>query len=227
MVLMPNYKTINPKTLKHRVIALLERKELEFLDKLGKDSLFSTGHKLSYNKIIEALIGFAMEMKINAENVSSAEALKQKLLALTHKKITEEVGNKENYCQNPTVPVERRKFIRIASKVKLGYRKLESLEPLKAVKTENISEQGIMVVLPEFFAPQTRLELSINTKDNEDPILAFGRVIWARQDEAKKGYVTGIQLHYINNKEKFYCHLNELKEDFNCMDNKEVKKGGA
>lgn len=216
----------NPKTLKHRVIALLDRRELEFLDKLGKDSLFSTGHKLCYNKIIKALIAFAMEMKINGENISSIDALKHKLLALTHKKITEERNHKEDYSQNPAGSVERRKFIRIPSELKMGYRKLESLEPLTAVKTENISEQGIMVILPEFFAPQTRLELSITTKDNEPAILAFGRVIWSRPDEAKKGYVTGIQLHYINNKEKFYCHLNELKEDFNYVD-KKIKEGGA
>lgn len=215
----------NPKTLKHRVIALLDRKELEFLDKLGKDSLFSTGHKLCYNKIIRALIGFAMEMKINTENISSAEELKHKLLALTHKKITEQLNHEENHSQNQAGPVERRKFIRIPSKLKLGYRKLESLEQLTIVKTENISEQGIMVVLPEFFAPQTRLELSINIKDDEPAILAFGRVIWSRADEAKKGYVTGIQLHYINNKEKFYCHLDELKEDFNYVDKKMKERG--
>lgn len=204
---MPEQNKTDSKALKHRVIAVLDRKELEFLDKLGKDSLFSTGHKLPYTKIIEALIDFAMEMKVNGENVSSAQDLKQKLLAL-----------------KPTASVERRKFIRIPTKLKLGYRKLESLEPLRAVKTENISEQGIMVVLPEFFAPQTRLELSINTKDNEAPILAFGRVIWSRPDEAKKGYITGIQLHYMNNKEKFYCYLNELKDDFYYIDNKEFKK---
>jgi len=214
---MKKFHESSLKSLKHRVIALLDRKELEFLDKLGKDSLFSTGHKLSYTKIIEALIGFAMEMKINGENISSVDALKQKLLELIHK-------NKAHLNQNSIEPVERRKFLRIPSKLKLGYRKLESLEPLKAVKTENISEQGIMVILPEFFAPQTRLELSINTKDDELPILAFGRVIWARPNETKTGYVTGIQLHYINNKERFYRHLNELKDDLNYADNKEIKR---
>jgi hypothetical protein len=36
--------------IKHRVITMLDRDELEFLDKLGKDALFSTGHKLPITK---------------------------------------------------------------------------------------------------------------------------------------------------------------------------------
>ncbi len=65
--------------IKHRVITMLDRDELEFLDKLGKDALFSTGHKLSYNEILRALIDFSKEVGLNAENVDSDETLKRKL----------------------------------------------------------------------------------------------------------------------------------------------------
>lgn len=65
--------------IKHRVITMLDRDELEFLDKLGKDALFSTGHKLSYNEILRALIDFSKEIGLSAQNVDSDEALKKKL----------------------------------------------------------------------------------------------------------------------------------------------------
>ena len=49
----------------HRVITMLGRQEMDYLDKLGKDALFTTGHKLSYNDILRGLIDFAMEAGIS------------------------------------------------------------------------------------------------------------------------------------------------------------------
>lgn len=66
--------------MRHRVITMLDRKELEFLDKLGKDSMFSTGHKLSYSEILKWLIDFAIEMGVTGENVNSKDKLKEKIL---------------------------------------------------------------------------------------------------------------------------------------------------
>ena len=68
------------KDMRHRVITLLDRNEIDFLDKLGKDALFSTGHKLSYNEILRGLIDFAMDMGISGEKVGSADELKDRLL---------------------------------------------------------------------------------------------------------------------------------------------------
>ena len=67
--------------LKHKVITMLNRNEMEFLDKLGKDALFSTGHKLSYNEILKTLVDFAMELRISGDNIGSASAFKEKLKA--------------------------------------------------------------------------------------------------------------------------------------------------
>lgn len=66
--------------IKHRVITLLDREELDFLDKLGKDALFSTGHKLSYNEILKGLIDFSREIGLSGEKVDSRGALKEKIL---------------------------------------------------------------------------------------------------------------------------------------------------
>ncbi|MDD5501300.1 MAG: hypothetical protein PHH57_06430, partial [Candidatus Omnitrophica bacterium] len=66
--------------LTHRVITMLGRREVDFLDKVGKDALFTTGHKLSYNDILRALIGFAMDTGISGEGVNSWESFKKSLL---------------------------------------------------------------------------------------------------------------------------------------------------
>jgi len=63
----------------HRVITMLGRQEIDFLDKMGKDALFSTGHKLSYNEILRGLIDFAMEAGISGDDIDSPGALKSKL----------------------------------------------------------------------------------------------------------------------------------------------------
>ncbi|MDI6605992.1 MAG: hypothetical protein QME65_02470 [Candidatus Omnitrophota bacterium] len=66
--------------IKHRVIAMLNRDELDFLDKMGKDALFSTGHKLSYNDIIRSLIDFGKEIGLSGNKIDSQKALKEKIL---------------------------------------------------------------------------------------------------------------------------------------------------
>jgi hypothetical protein len=78
--------------LKHRVITMLDRRELEFLDKLGKDALFSTGHKLSYNEILKWLLDFAIEIGLTGENVNS----KDKLIEKIAQKIREKQGGTQN-----------------------------------------------------------------------------------------------------------------------------------
>ena len=66
--------------LTHRVITMLGRKEIDFLDKLGKDALFSTGHKLSYNDILQGLSDFAMETGLSGDNINSSSSWKERLL---------------------------------------------------------------------------------------------------------------------------------------------------
>lgn len=66
--------------VKHRVITLLDREELDFLDKLGKDAMFSTGHKLSYNEILRGLIDFSISIGLSGNNIDSKDTLKEEIL---------------------------------------------------------------------------------------------------------------------------------------------------
>ena len=54
-----------------RVVTFLNRAEVDFLDKLGKDALFSTGLKLSRTKLIAWLVDFMKELNINGEGIKS------------------------------------------------------------------------------------------------------------------------------------------------------------
>ena len=64
----------------HRVIALLNREQVDFLDKLGKDALFSTGAKLSRTKIIYAMVNALRTLGVTGSGVRSKEELEQKIL---------------------------------------------------------------------------------------------------------------------------------------------------
>ena len=71
----------------HRVITMLNREELEFLDKLGKDSLFSTGHKLTYTEILEGLVALAMEMGLSGDKIDSKKTLEEKMYELIRRQV--------------------------------------------------------------------------------------------------------------------------------------------
>lgn len=65
-----------------RIVAFLTREEIDFIDKLAKDALFSTGHKLSRTDIVRALIDATKVKDINAEDIHSKSELEHRLLAI-------------------------------------------------------------------------------------------------------------------------------------------------
>ena len=73
-------KQERPRT--HRVIALLNREQVDFLDEIGKDALFSTGAKLSRTKIIYAMVNALRTLGMTGQGVRSKEELEQKIAKL-------------------------------------------------------------------------------------------------------------------------------------------------
>jgi hypothetical protein len=68
------------KLMKERVVTFLNREEVDYLDKLGKDALFSSGIKLSRAKIIEWLVDFVKELNIEGTNIKTEDDLKKRML---------------------------------------------------------------------------------------------------------------------------------------------------
>ncbi|MCX7661941.1 MAG: hypothetical protein N2Z79_04580 [Candidatus Omnitrophica bacterium] len=65
-----------------RVVTFLNREELDFLDKLGKDALFSTGLKISRAKLISWIIEFLIKLNLDGKNLKNLEDLEEKIREL-------------------------------------------------------------------------------------------------------------------------------------------------
>jgi hypothetical protein len=72
-------------TRNSRVVTFLNRAEIDFLDKLGKDALFSTGLKVSRTKLISWLIDFIKNLNINGENILSEKDLENRIKEIVQK----------------------------------------------------------------------------------------------------------------------------------------------
>ena len=111
---------INPE-LFQRVITFLTRGQVDLLDKIGKDALFSKGTKLSRTKIISCMIDLLSELETNGEGVSSLAGLKERIkekISLTWpttreiivsgdgeaKQLTKDVRNSSAHGSVPTRP---------------------------------------------------------------------------------------------------------------------------
>ena len=73
-----------------RVVTFLNRDEVDFLDKLGKDALFSTGLKLSRARLIAWFIDFAEKLKINGEGIKSERDLERRIIDILSSYRTEQ-----------------------------------------------------------------------------------------------------------------------------------------
>ena len=64
----------------HRVIAALNREQVDYLDKLGKDAQFSSGIKLSRTQILAAMVNALKRLNLTGEGVITAEQFEQRIV---------------------------------------------------------------------------------------------------------------------------------------------------
>ena len=85
-------ENILKKEKNQRVVTFLNRGGVDFLDKIGKDALFSCGMKLSRAKLIEWLVDFMKRLNINGEDIKSGDDLKNEIMThLPRKALKKEV----------------------------------------------------------------------------------------------------------------------------------------
>lgn len=82
-------KNLNSAEKNQRVVTFLNREEVDFLDKLGKDALFSAGFKVSRAKLIAWLINILKGLNINGENIKSEEDLEYRVMEVLKQNIQE------------------------------------------------------------------------------------------------------------------------------------------
>ena len=64
----------------HRVVTFLDRNQIDYLDKLGKDALFSTGVKFPRTRIISSLIDLLRKVNVSGEGLRSDQDLEERLV---------------------------------------------------------------------------------------------------------------------------------------------------
>jgi hypothetical protein len=64
----------------HRVIASLNREQVDFLDKIGKDAQFSSGMKLSRTQILAAMVNALKRLNLTGEGVQTAGQFEQRIV---------------------------------------------------------------------------------------------------------------------------------------------------
>ncbi len=71
---------------RERVVTFLDRNEVDFLDKLGKDALFSTGVKISRAKLIAWLVDFIKKPNLNGEGIKSEKDFENRIMKILGQK---------------------------------------------------------------------------------------------------------------------------------------------
>lgn len=69
-----------------RVVAALNRDQIDYLDKIGKDAQFSSGSKLSRTQILAAMVNALRRLNLTGEGVSNADQFEQRIVdAMMHR----------------------------------------------------------------------------------------------------------------------------------------------
>ena len=77
---------------KERVITFLNRDEVDFLDKIGKDALFSSGAKVSRAKLIAWVVDMLKGLGVDGQNLRSEDDLEARIVELLKDKEASERG---------------------------------------------------------------------------------------------------------------------------------------
>lgn len=187
--------------MKRRVIALLNREEIEYIHQLSMDSLFTTGHKLTKVDIIAALIDAAIKLEVSAKAIKNKQQLTERMLSVAH------------------TMIERRKYPRIKKDLIVNFRPVESLKECATSRTEDLSTDGLRIDITTLEHPpqlNQLLEITIKDPQEEEAVKAIGKIVWIRQKEKEKGFNAGVKLTYIRKEDKLkfikYLHK-ELTEE--------------
>jgi len=73
----------------HRVIASLNREQVDFLDRIGKDAQFSSGLKLSRTQILAAMVNALKRLNLTGEGIESSAQFELRIIEAIKKSRTE------------------------------------------------------------------------------------------------------------------------------------------
>ena len=193
---MQELKKVDPITgpIARRIVALLNKEEIEYVNRLSVDSYFSTGKRLTKVDIIAALVDAAMQMEVTGIDVKDRQDLTKKIL------------------QAVTNTIERRTYPRIKKCFDVNFRVLDSMQEYNAAKTVDLNLGGISIEINPDLIPEINRVLEIViTDENGKGVKAMGKLCWIRRGENSEKMKAGIKLTYINKDdwETFKRYLDE------------------
>jgi len=176
-----------PKTKKQvtgRVIALLTREEMEFLEKLSIDSLYSTGMRLTKVDIISALVRAAIKLGVKGKGIAGKGELIRHIMQLS--------GD----------VAERRAYPRIKTNLDVQFKKVEALDEYAVCQASDIGLGGLKLEFgPHQQVPVVHQVIELKLQDPKDPkseaVRAIGRVVWIRENANGISFSAGLKLTYI------------------------------
>lgn len=65
----------------HRVIASLNREQVDYLDKIGKDAQFTSGIKLSRTQILAAMVNVLRSLNLSGDGIATTGQFEQRIFA--------------------------------------------------------------------------------------------------------------------------------------------------
>ncbi len=80
-----------PRLTKHRVVTFLDRDQVDWLDRMGKDALFSTGAKFPRTRIIAGLIDWLRWVNVSGDGVRTDRDFQERLVEACRKAMAEGV----------------------------------------------------------------------------------------------------------------------------------------
>jgi hypothetical protein len=187
-------KTTRIKEMTRRVVALLNREQVEFLNRLSVDAFFSSGYRLTKVDIISALVEAAMHLKLSGMGVKSRDDFARKIISAA------------------IASAERRMYPRLKKSLNVNFRPIESLEDYKDAKTENFSLGGMCFNIPAERVSLLNQPLEIIISDEKGGSMrSIGKVAWVRQSENKQEVKVGVTLTYVRKEdlETFKKYLDE------------------
>ena len=87
MRLMSPHQGLSQKSLlrrAHRVIASLNRDQVDYLDKIGKDAQFSSGIKLSRTQVLAAMVNAMKRLSLTGDGVTTAKQFEERIVDAIH-----------------------------------------------------------------------------------------------------------------------------------------------
>ena len=168
-----------------RVVVNLTREELEFIDTIGRDALFTTGKHLTNNKIIRAFISVMQEVKVKGDGLYTAEELKNRILIKLK------------------IKKDKRAYPRFKKEVTLSWRKASSSEKRNEGSATEISKGGFRIQLKEDRAVGENLEFTINNPyEPSKPITVLGRIAWVKKRDEDSSLEAGIKVICLSYKDR-------------------------